>query len=109
MSGVGPVLRMSDDIDGIIAAMRDDNPGQEIRVVDRHAYVRVEGDPPLRLTRKSIENHIGREFEMRELQLLMSAFSGKIDSSSSDELIWGRQTKAKQEPETESAEEVSES
>lgn len=106
--GVGPILRMSDDIDGIIQAMRDDNPGQEIRVIDRHAYVRVEGDPPLRLTRKSIEAHIGREFEMRELQLLMSAFSGKIDSSTSDELVWGRNTKA-EEPETESAEEVSES
>ena len=88
--GVGPILRMSDDIDGIIQALRDDNPGQEIRVIDRSAYVRVEGEPPLRLTRKSIENHIGREFEMRELQLLMSAFSGKIDSSTSEELVWSR-------------------
>jgi toluene monooxygenase system protein D len=104
MSGVGPILRMSDDIDGIVAAMRDDNPGQEIRVIDRHAYVRIEGDPPLRLTRKSIETHVGREFEMREIQLMMSSFSGKIDSSTSEELVWTRRTPTG--PATESADEV---
>jgi toluene monooxygenase system protein D len=104
MSGVGPILRMSDDIDGIVAALRDDNPGQEIRVIDRHAYVRIEGDPPLRLTRKSIETHVGREFEMREIQLMMSSFSGKIDSSTSEELVWTRRTPTG--PATESADEV---
>jgi toluene monooxygenase system protein D len=104
MSGVGPILRMSDDIDGIVAAMRDDNPGQEIRVIDRHAYVRIEGDPPLRLTRKSIETHVGREFEMRELELMMSSFSGKIDTSTSEELVWTRRTATG--PKTESADEV---
>ena len=75
--GVGPVLRMSDDIDGIIAAAREDNPGQEIRVVDRHAYVRIEGDPPLRITRASIEKHVGRDFPLRELELMMSALTDR--------------------------------
>jgi toluene monooxygenase system protein D len=91
--GVGPILRMSDDIDGIIQAVRDDNPDQEIRVIDRHAYVRIEGDPPLRLTRASIEKEIGRDFPMRELEGLMSSFSGVIDSSNSDELVWSRKNK----------------
>jgi toluene monooxygenase system protein D len=81
---------MSDDIDGIIQAVRDDNPGQEIRVIDRHAYVRIEGDPPLLLTRASIEKELGRDFPMRELEGLMSSFNGVIDSSQSDRLIWSR-------------------
>ncbi len=96
--GVGPILRMSDDIDGIIAALRDDNPGQEIRVIDRHAYVRIEGDPPLRLTRASIENHVGRDFPLREIEMMMSSFSGVIDSTSSDEFIWSRKTSPAAEP-----------
>ena len=87
---VGPILRMSDDIDGIIQAVREDNPNQEIRVIDRHAYVRIEGDPPLLLTRSSIEKELGRQFPMRELEGLMSSFNGVIDSSNSDQLIWSR-------------------
>ncbi|MGQ0844629.1 MAG: MmoB/DmpM family protein [Sporichthyaceae bacterium] len=91
--GVGPILRMSDDIDGIIQAIRDDNPDQEVRVIDRHAYVRIEGDPPLLLTRASIEAELGRDFPLRELELLMSSFSGVMDSSQSDRFIWGRKNK----------------
>jgi len=88
--GVGPILRMSDDIDGIIQAIRDDNPDKEIRVTDRHAYVRIEGDPPLLLTRASIENELGRDFPLREIELLMSSFNGVMDSSNSDQFIWTR-------------------
>jgi toluene monooxygenase system protein D len=89
-TGVGPILRMSDDIDGIISAARADNPDKEVRVVDRHAYVRLECDPPMLLTRASIEKELGRDYPMRELEMLMSAFSGVIDSSNSDQLIWTR-------------------
>lgn len=91
--GVGPILRMSDDIDGIIQAIRDDNPDQEVRVIDRHAYVRIEGDPPLKLTRQSIELHLGRDYPLRELENLMSSFSGVIDSSNSDEFVWSRKNR----------------
>lgn len=96
--GVGPILRMSDDIDAIIAALRDDNPDQEIRVIDRHAYVRIEGDPPLLLTRASIEAHMGREYPMREIEMMMSSFSGVIDSSSSEQFIWSRKNNAAEPP-----------
>jgi UDP-3-O-[3-hydroxymyristoyl] N-acetylglucosamine deacetylase len=77
MSGlVGPILRMSDLTPAIVAAIEDDNPDKEIEVTDRGAYVRVAGDPPLRLTRRSLERRLGREFEMRELEHLLSAFAG---------------------------------
>jgi toluene monooxygenase system protein D len=89
---VGPILRMSDDIDGIIQAARDDNPDKEIRVIDRHAYVRIECDPPMLLTRASIEKELGRDYPLRELEGLMSSFNGIIDSSNSDQLIWSRRT-----------------
>ena len=85
MSGpVGPVLRMSDDADAVVAAIVDDNPGQQVTVVDRGAYTRVSGDGELRVTRASIERHLGRGFEMRQLEALMSAFAGRIDMTSAE-------------------------
>jgi toluene monooxygenase system protein D len=86
-NSVGPVLRMSDDVDGIVAAIVDDNPGQEVTVVDRGAYTRVSGDGELRVTRESIERHLGRDFEMRQLEELMSAFAGRIEMTS-EEVRW---------------------
>lgn len=84
---VGPILRMSDDVDAIVAAITDDNPGKEIEVVDRGAYTRISGEGELRVTRESIERHIGRSFEMRQLEGLMSAFAGRIDMTS-EEAVW---------------------
>ena len=84
---VGPVLRMSDDVDAIVAAIVDDNPGQEITVVDRGAYTRVSGDGDLRVTRESIERHLGRAFAMRQLEGLMPSFAGRIHMTS-EEARW---------------------
>lgn len=84
---VGPVLRMSDDVDAIVAAIVDDNPGQEVTVVDRGAYTRVIGDGELRVTRASIERHLGRDFEMSQLEQLLSAFAGRIETTS-EEVRW---------------------
>lgn len=84
---VGPILRMSDDVDAIVAAIVDDNPDQDIEVIDRGAYTRVSGERELRVTRESIERHLGRGFEMRQLEGLMSAFAGRIDVTS-EEVRW---------------------
>ena len=84
---VGPVLRMSNDVDAIVGAIVDDNPGQDVTIVDRGAYTRVSGAGELRVTRKSVQRHLGRDFEMRQLEELMSAFAGRIDMTS-EEVRW---------------------
>jgi len=84
---VGPVLSMSDDVDAIVAAIVEDNPGQQVSVVDLGAYTRVSGDGELRVTRESIQRHLGRDFEMRQIEGLMSAFAGRI-AITSDEVSW---------------------
>jgi toluene monooxygenase system protein D len=86
-NAVGPVLRMSDDIDAIIAAIEDDNPGTEIEVIDRGAYVRIQAEQRMKVTRASIERHIGRTFEMRQLEPMMSAFAGRIETTS-EAILW---------------------
>jgi toluene monooxygenase system protein D len=78
---------MSDDIDAIIAAIEDDNPGTEIEVIDRGAYVRIQAEGRMKVTRASIERHIGRTFEMRQLEPMMSAFAGRIETTS-DAISW---------------------
>lgn len=94
---VGPVLRMSDDIDAIVGAILDDNPDKEITVVDRGAYTRVSGEGELRVTRESIERHLGRPFEMRQLEGLMSAFAGRIDMTS-EQVRWSLKSEQVEEP-----------
>jgi toluene monooxygenase system protein D len=84
---VGPVLRMSDDVDAVVAAIVEDNPGQQVTVVDQGAYTRVTGQGELRVTRESIERHLGRDFEMRQLEMLMSAFAGRIEMTA-EEVRW---------------------
>ncbi len=99
---VGPVLRMSDDLDAIIAAIVEDNPDKEISVVDRGAYTRVSGYGELRVTRASIERNLGRDFEMRQLEGLMSAFAGRIDMTS-EEVWWRLKTAGPSSPATEAS------
>jgi toluene monooxygenase system protein D len=78
---------MSDDIDAIIGAIEEDNPGTEIEVIDRGAYVRIQAEQRMKVTRASIERHIGRTFEMRQLEPMMSAFAGRIETTS-DAILW---------------------
>ena len=86
-NAVGPVLRMSEDVDAIIAAIEEDNPGTPIEVIDRGAYVRIQAEQRMKVTRASIERYIGRPFEMRQLEPMMSAFAGRIETTS-DEVLW---------------------
>ena len=94
-NAVGPVLRMSDDIEAIIAAIEEDNPGAQIEVIDRGAYVRIQAEQRLKVTRASIEKHLGRPFEMRQLEPMLSAFACRIDTTS-DAVVWS--FKLKEEP-----------
>ena len=84
---VGPVLRMGDDIGPILSAIEDDNPDARLEVVDQGAYVRVETVGRLVVTRASIERRLGRPFEMRQLEAIMAAFSGRIQTGS-EQITW---------------------
>ncbi len=84
---VGPVLRMVDEVDAVVRAIVEDNPGREIELIDRGAYVRVQAEGYLRVSRESIERQIGRPYQMRELEQILASFSGRI-STTSDEVVW---------------------
>jgi toluene monooxygenase system protein D len=84
---VGPVLRMGDEVESIIAAIEDDNPGIEITVTDRGAYVRVESEHEITVTQTTLRRYLGADYEIRSLGGIMSAFSGRVITTS-DSFTW---------------------
>lgn len=79
---VGPVLRASDLTQGIIEAAQEDNPGKEIRVDDKIAYVRIDTDGELILRRETLERTLRRPFKMAELEVNLGSFAGRIETTS---------------------------
>ena len=84
---VGPILRMGDQIEDLIQAIRDDNPEQEIEVIDRGSYVRVQGDKRVRVTEETLRHYLGADYEIRSFGTMMSSFVGRVINTS-DEIVW---------------------
>lgn len=78
---VGPVLRASSITAAVIEAAEEDNPGKEIRVDDKLAYVRIDTDGELILRRATLEQALGRPFKMSELELNLGSFAGRIETT----------------------------
>lgn len=91
-NAVGPVLRMAgDDIELIVRAIEDDNPGHLIEVIDKGAYVRIQISSFMRLSSESLRRHLGPGFELRQVESIMAGFAGRIKTTS-DEITWQYQT-----------------
>jgi toluene monooxygenase system protein D len=84
---VGPILRMCDEVELVVEAIRDDNPGREIEVIDRGSYVRVQADGYLRVTEASLQKYLGKGFFIRSLESMLSSFAGRIDTAG-DQIEW---------------------
>lgn len=84
---VGPILRMGDQIEDVIQAIRDDNQDQQIEVIDRGSYVRVQGDKRVRVTQDTLRLYLGADYEIRSFGTMMSSFVGRVVTTS-DEIVW---------------------
>ncbi len=92
-NAVGPVLRMAgDDVDLVVRAIEDDNPGHLIEVIDSGAYVRIQASGFLRVSEASLKRHLGSGYELRQLEAIMAAFAGRIKTTS-DEITWQLQVR----------------
>ena len=94
---VGPVLRMGDEVEQIIAAIEDDNPATDIEVIDRGAYVRVQGEDQITVTQQTLRRYLGADYEIRSFGGIMSAFSGKVINTS-DTITWQSIGRGKAQP-----------
>lgn len=77
---VGPVMRAGELANAVIEAAREDNPGREIRVDDKRAYLRIDTDDEMILRRETIEIALGRPFKMNDLEMDLSSFAGRIET-----------------------------
>ncbi|WP_218022665.1 MmoB/DmpM family protein [Nocardia coubleae] len=78
---VGPVVQSGELAEAVAEAAAIDNPGQRVDVRNRGSYVRVEVDGgQCVLRRTTIEEQLGRPFQMRELEISMPSFVGRIET-----------------------------
>lgn len=84
---VGPVIRAGDIATVVAQAIADDNPGKDVRVIDRGDYVRIHTAQVCRLTRTTMERHLGHPYELRMLETEMPSFSGRLRTRE-DEFLW---------------------
>lgn len=76
---VGPIIRGGEVAEAAVEAAEIDNEGRELFIEDRKAYVRIATDHEFILKRETMEEMLGRPFEMRELEINLSSFAGIID------------------------------
>ncbi len=79
---VGPVMRSGEVAEAAREAAVIDNPGKTISVDDMNAYVRIHTDDELVITRATMEECLGRPFQMQELEVNLSSFAGRIETGS---------------------------
>ena len=76
---VGPIIRGGELAEAAIEAAEIDNEGKELVIEDRKAYVRLQTETEFILKRETLEEMLGRPFQMRELEINLSSFAGQID------------------------------
>jgi toluene monooxygenase system protein D len=86
-NAVGPILRASEEVDLVAAAIFDDNPDIDIEVTDHGSYVRIHAADHLRVTESALQRYLGADFEIRSLESMMASFAGRIRTTSS-EVVW---------------------
>ena len=84
---VGPVIRAGDLAEAVIDAVAEDNPHSEVTILDRGDYVRIHTERECRLTKSSLEKHLGRDFDLALLEAEMPSFKGRMRSKW-DEMVW---------------------
>lgn len=86
---VGPVVRGLDAnlAEAVIEAIETDNPDAEVLVDDQGGYIRIATPNRCRLTRASLEDALGRSFELHQLEPQLAGFAGRMKLDD-DEVVW---------------------
>jgi toluene monooxygenase system protein D len=86
---VGPVVRGLDPMlaEAVITAIEVDNPESDVLVEDEGGYIRITTPQFCRLTRASLEDAMGRKFQLYQLEPQLAGFAGRMKLSD-DEVVW---------------------
>lgn len=77
MSKVYLALQDNDDSRYIVEAIVDDNP--EASVIRQPAMIRIESESGLVVNRTTVEEKIGRDWDVQELHLSLITIGGNVD------------------------------
>jgi phenol hydroxylase P2 protein len=83
MSKVFIALQTNDDTRAIIESILADNPHATLK--EEPAMVKIDAEDSLVVKRQSIEDRIGRSFDLQELHINLITLTGHIDETD-DEL-----------------------
>jgi len=78
---VGPIVRSGDVADAVAEAAVIDNPNRDVTVEDHTAYLRVQCPDECLIRRETMQQTLGRPFEMRELEVNLASFAGQIETT----------------------------
>lgn len=79
---IGVVLRADGGrVDLVLAAIRDDNSGVALYVVDHGDIVEVSAHRRLRVTEQSLRWHVGCDFGTHDLRSMMVSFHGTLTAT----------------------------
>lgn len=79
MSNVFIAFQLSDDSRSIVEALLADNPQAVLE--EQPAMVKISAEGRLTLKRASVEERMGRPFDLQELHLSLITLSGNIDET----------------------------
>lgn len=82
MSTVFIAFQTNEASRGIVDAILDDNPNATIN--EQPAMVRVDAPDTLTIHRTTVEDKLGRDFDLQELHVHLITLSGHIDETDDD-------------------------
>jgi toluene monooxygenase system protein D len=75
---VGPVMRTGDMADAVIEAIREDNEGREVIVVEHASYLRIKVADVCVLRYETVGEMLGRDVTRGDIEASMPSFAGFI-------------------------------
>lgn len=85
---VGPVVRDPQLAQALVAAIEADNPGVEVTVEDRGGYIRIHTPQRCRITRRSLQEALGRPIRLPEIEPELVSFAGRMRYVGDAELVF---------------------
>lgn len=77
---VGPIMRQGALAQAVFEAAEVDNPGKEILLEDKIAYLRIQTEDEMILRQETIQEMLGRPFKLNQLEVDMASFAGQIET-----------------------------
>ncbi|MGB3072164.1 MAG: MmoB/DmpM family protein [Ottowia sp.] len=89
MSNVFIAFQRNEETRGIVSAIVADNPAAIVN--EQPAMVKIDVPSRLVIRKSTVEEELGREFDLQELQVNLITLSGHIDETDDEfALSWGK-------------------